>query len=149
MRELNSGMLETPAAAYTAPFTSLTLGQRTMSCRWLARTRLLAFTDRRSLAITEDEDGDLIYTTFNFADAATAQPIDLSDGGRSTTFSLEVRGGEEMVTPAGAQYRFENGEYAYVVAAPAPGGARLEMLRSGRSIQTEPLIAVQIGVGGE
>jgi hypothetical protein len=149
VRNINPGMLETPAAVYTTPFTSLTLGERAIMCRWLARTRLIAFSDRRSLAITEDADGDLIYTTFNFADAAAAQPIDLSDGGRSTTFSLEVRGGEEMVTPSGAEYRFENGEYAYVVTAPTEGQAHLEVLRGGRSIQTEPLIAVQTGAGEE
>jgi hypothetical protein len=149
VRAFNPGMLETPGAAYTPPVTSVSLGERNISCRWLARTRLVAFSNRRSIAINEDADGDLIYTTFNFAEAGGAQPIELSDGARSTSFSLEVRGGEELVQPDGAEYRFQNGEHTYVVTVPRDGAAKLEVLRNDRLIQTEALIAVQTGAGGE
>lgn len=105
VRAFNPGVLDAPTAAYTTPFSSVKLGERTVSCRWLARTRLMGFTARRSLVVYEDADGDLIYTTFNFEDAATAPAIDLSEGQRSTTFSLEVRDGAESLRPDGAEFR--------------------------------------------
>ncbi|HVY86741.1 MAG TPA: hypothetical protein VG943_16535 [Caulobacterales bacterium] len=147
VRAINPGMLETPSAAYTQPFTSIGIGDRRIACRWLARSRLIGFTARRSFAITEDADGDLIYTTFNFDDATTHSAIDLSDAQRSTRFSLEVRGGEETTTPQGSEFRFSNHGYSYVVSAPREGEASLRVLRSGSTVQNEPILATEAGSG--
>ncbi|HVZ99316.1 MAG TPA: hypothetical protein VG841_03255 [Caulobacterales bacterium] len=149
VRALNPGVLETPAAAYTTPYTSLGIGDRRIACRWMARTRLIGFTARRSFAVTEDADGDLIYTTFNFDDAGSQRAIDLSDSQRSTTFSLEVRGGEEKTTPEASDFRFMARGYAYLVHAPKAGAPTLSVLHNGALVQTEPILAVQTGAGGE
>jgi hypothetical protein len=148
VRESNVGMLETPGAAYTAPVTSVRLGERVVSCRWLPRTRAMGFTGRRSFVVNEDADGDLIYTSYNFADASGAQTIELSDGGRTTTFSTEVRGGVENVTPQSTQFRFNTlDRYTYVVTVEASGSGTLEVLHNGAWTQGEPLIAVQLATG--
>lgn len=144
VRQINPGMLQTPGAAYTTPFSSLVFEQQTFTCRWLPRTRLMGFTGRRSFVIHEDADGDLIYTTFDFANASTT-PIELSENGRSTPFSVEVRGGEESVTPEGAEFRFTANGYTYVVVAPRTGEARIDVLRGDTVTQTEPLIAFTPG----
>lgn len=149
VRQVNPGMLETPGAAYTAPFFSVRLGDRALSCRWLPRTRIMGLTGRRSFVVHEDADGDLIYTSYDFADAWRAQPVDLSENGRTTTFSTEVRGGSENVTPQGAEYRFDTGDgHTYVVTL-RHGEGTLQVLRDGASIQEEPLVAYQQGSAEE
>lgn len=147
VRAFNPGVLETPSAAYTTPITSVTLGERTVQCRWLARTRFFGVGERRTYAVTEDVDGDLIYTTFDYSDAARQAQVDLSNSQRSTTFSLEVRGGEERVSPGGAQYRFENQGYSYVIEAPVGGPGRVEVRRGDDLLQTDPLNVFQTGDG--
>ncbi len=141
VREVNAGMIENPASAYT-PLSSVRLGDRDISCRWLPRTRLLGFTGRRSFVVHEDRDGDLIYTTYDFTAASSAQPVELSENGRSTTFSVEVRGGEETVSANGAEYRFagQNG-FSYVISLDSAGAGRLDVLRDGVTVQSEPLAA--------
>jgi hypothetical protein len=147
VRELNPGMLETPGSAYTPPFVSVRLGERELSCRWLPRTRVAGFTGRRSFVVHEDADGDLIYTSYDFAAAPAAQTIELSENGRTTTFSTEVRDGRERITVSGGEYRFEAGNgYAYMVRLDRGEGA-LQVLHNGALIQDEPLIAVQEGAG--
>jgi hypothetical protein len=150
VHQLNSGMLETPAAAYTPPFSSVELDQREISCRWMPRTRVLGFTGRRSFVVHEDRDGDLIYTTYDFATAAQAQQIELSENGRTTAFSVEVRGGEENVRPDGSEFRFSGDDgFTYVVALSRDGTGRLDVLRDGAAVQSEPLIAFQQGDAAE
>jgi hypothetical protein len=146
VRRTNPGMLETPGAAYTQRYTEVRLGDRIVSCRWLPRTRLFGFTGRRSFVVHEDADGDLIYSTFDFSEAATARRFDLSENGISTPFSLEVRGGEESATAEGVTYRFRGRQgYAYVITANRSGEGALEVLRGNAVVQSEPLIAFQIG----
>jgi len=150
IRQINTGVLETPAAAYTPVFSSVELDQREIACRWLPRTRVIGFTGRRSFVIHEDRSGDLIYTTYDFPDAASAQPIELSENGRTTTFSVEVRDGAENVGPNGAEYRFDAaGGFSYVVALSGDGTGALSVLRNGEPVQSEPLIAFQSGEGAE
>jgi hypothetical protein len=148
IRQINPGMLETPGVAYTPPFTSVRIGEREISCRWMPRTRVSAFTGRRSFVVHEDQDGDLIYTTYDFPAAAQAQQIELSENGRSTTFSVEVRGGEEQMSARGVTYRFagEDG-FAYVVTLNRDGTGQLDVMREGADVQSEPLIAYQQGDG--
>src|SRR5690606_11153463 len=94
-REINADALETPGSAYTPVYPSVRLGDREISCRWLPRMRLMGFTGRRTIVVSEDGDGDLIYRSYDFASAAEAQAIEVSENGRTTTFSLEVRDGAE------------------------------------------------------
>ena len=142
VREVNTGVIENPASAYTPLYTSVRLGERDIACRWMPRTRVLGFTGRRSFVVHEDRDGDLIYTTYDFTAASSAQPIELSENGRSTTFSVEVRDGAETVSANGAEYRFsgQNG-FSYVVSLDSAGAGRLDVLRNGATVQSEPLVA--------
>lgn len=148
VRAINTGVLENPGSAYTELVSTVTIDGETTSCRWLARTRVLGFTARRSFVINEDADGDLIYTTYDFADAANQEPIALSENQRSTPFSVEVRAGEERLSGNGAEFRFARAEYAYVVMLPRSGEGQVTVLRDGEAIQTEPIIAYQIGNAG-
>jgi hypothetical protein len=147
IRQRNPGMLENPAAAYTPPIASVRLNGVDATCRWLPRTRAMAFTGRRSVVVHEDADGDLIYTTYDFATAATAAPIELSENARTTAFSLEVRGGEETLSPEGARYAFANAGFRYLLRIARDGAGALEVYRDGEAnpVQTEALIASQFG----
>jgi hypothetical protein len=145
VRQVNAGMFENPAAAYTTPYTSVTIGDHDVSCRWLPRTRVAGFTGRRSFVIHEDADGDLIYTTFDFAHAATT-PIDQSENGRSTQFSVEVRGGEENVQPSGSEFTFAGRDgYSYAIHLDPNGTGTLRVLRNGAQMQSEPITAYSVG----
>jgi hypothetical protein len=147
VRQINPGVLENPGSAFTPPYSSLTFGQRTITCRWLARTRFMGFDERRSFVVHEDADGDLIYTTYDFAGARAASPIDLAENSRTTGFSIEVRGGTEVTGPGGQEFRFENGEILYLVAVPTIGPATVEVWRGDNQIQSETMIAQQVGEG--
>src|SRR6185436_20100374 len=114
--------------------------------RWLPRTRVAGFTGRRSFVIHEDADGDLIYTTFDFANAAT-QPIDQSDNGRSTAFSVEARDGREQLRADSAEFSFNGrGVFSYRIdLSLAAGTGTLKVLRNGAEVQSEPLTAFLVG----
>jgi hypothetical protein len=145
VRNINPGMLETPGSAYTLPVTSVKFRDAELACRWLPRTRLIGVTEKRSLVVHEDADGDLIYTTFDFSDAASRTPIELSENGRSTTFSAEVRGGQEQLAPGAAAFTFATpGAYEYRVLVDAEG-PRVEVLRAGAIVLSEPFVAYQLG----
>ncbi len=145
VRQVNSGNFETPGAAYTTPYTSVQIGERNVECRWLARTRVAAFTGRRSFVIHEDADGDLIYTTFDFANAAI-DPIDQSDNGRSTRFSVEVRGGQESVRGDGSDFAFPARDgFSYHISLKNDGSGQLQVLRNGAQVQAEPITAYLVG----
>ncbi|MDX2275115.1 MAG: hypothetical protein NW206_06655 [Hyphomonadaceae bacterium] len=144
LRLLNAGMLETPGAAYTPALTSLQFRGTDAQCRWLPRTRLVGVTEKRSLVIHEDADGDLIYTTFDFS-AGLRPAIELSDNGRSTVYSAEVRGGEEHVEPGAIAFKFAAPEgYEYRVRVDGQG-PRLEVSRAGALVQTEAMLAYELG----
>lgn len=145
VRQVNSGMFENPAAAYTTPYTSVQIGDKDVRCRWLPRTRVAGFTGRRSFVIHEDADGDLIYTTFDFPHAAT-DPIDQSENGQSTRFSVEVRGGQENVQPSGSDFTFSGQQgYAYAIHLDPNGTGTLKVLRNGAQVQSEPITAYTVG----
>ncbi len=150
IRQINPGMLETPGAAYTTPYTSVRLGAREIACRWLPRTRLMGFTGRRTIVVSEDADGDLLYTSYDFASAAASQEIELSDGGRSTTFSLEARDGQEEVRPEGARYTFQADSETTITVLTDNGVGRVEVRRHGpEPAQTEDLTAYVEGDAAE
>ena len=151
VREINPGMLETPGAAFTLPFMSVRLGDRDISCRWMPRTRLMGFTGRRTIVVHEDGDGDLIYSSYDFASAATAQQIDVADNGRTTTFSFEVRDGTENIDATGSRFQFQaDAETEILVISGRDGRGRVEVRRHGANpLQTEELIAYIQGEGAE
>lgn len=143
VRQINSGMLETPASAYTPVYSSVRIGERELSCRWMPRTRLMGFTGRRTIVVSEDQDGDLLYHSYDFASAAQAQPIDVSENGRTTTFSLEARDGAETTDANGVTYTFRaDVETDIIVSAGRDGAGSVEVRRHGPNpVQTEDLIA--------
>lgn len=143
IRQINAGMLEAPASAYTVPYTSVRIGERDMACRWMPRTRLMGFTGRRTIVVSEDQDGDLLYHAYDFADAAEAQAIDVSENGRTTTFSLEARDGAETVSAEGSRYTFRaDSETEIIVTASSDGTGRVEVRRHGpEPVQIEDLTA--------
>lgn len=146
IRQTNPGMLEAPGSAYTPRIVSVRLGEEEVECRWLPRTRLMAFTGRRSIVVHEDADGDLIYSSFNFDDPNAQTPIDLSENGRSTPFSAEVRGGEEALSPEGARFNFTAPDgYVYAIETRRDGTGRLAVAQDGSPVQEEPLVAFQLG----
>lgn len=150
LRQINPGTLETPASAYTTPYTSVRLGEREISCRWLPRTRLMGFTGRRTIVVHEGPDGDLIYTSYDFARAAEAQPIELSDNARTTTFSLETRDGSEQLSPSGARYEFQSDAETSIDVIVQGRSGRVEVRRHGpHPAQTEDLIAFIQGDASE
>jgi hypothetical protein len=151
IRQINSGMLETPASAYTEVYSSVRIGDRDISCRWMPRTRIMGFTGRRSIVVSEDADGDLLYHSYDFATAADAQPIDLSENGRTSTFSLEVRDGAENTAAEGTTYAFRaDVETDISVLIDRAGVASVTVRRHGSTpVQTENLISYVVGTGAE
>jgi hypothetical protein len=151
VRQINPGMLETPGAAYTLPFTSVRLGERDISCRWMPRTRLMGFTGRRTIVVHEDGDGDLIYSSYDFATASNARQIEVAENGRTTTFSLEVRNGAENMDATGSRFQFQaDVETEILVVSGRDGRGRVEVRRHGPNpVQTEDLIAYMQGAGAE
>ncbi len=151
VRNTNPGMLETPGSAFTIPYTSVRFGERDLSCRWMPRTRLMGFTGRRTIVVSEDADGDLLYHSYDFTSAANAQSIDIAENGRTTTFSLEVRDGAEQLDANGARYQFQaDAETEIIVTAGRDGRARVDVQRHGPNpTQTEDLIAFVEGSGPE
>jgi len=145
IRQINPGMLETPGSAYTLPFTSVRLDGRDIQCRWMPRTRVIGFTGRRSFVVHEDASGDLIYTAYNFVDAASARQIDQSENGRTTNFSVEVREGTEEQTPQALTYSFETQGFRYVVTVNRDGTGTLDAFQNGTPLQSEPLTSYQHG----
>lgn len=140
VRQANPGMFENPASAWTTPVTSVKLGDRDISCRWLPRTRLMGITGKRTVVVHEDADGDLIYTTYDFPTSGALREVELSENARTTTFSVEVRGGAEHVSPEGAEYVFDNNGYRYTVTAKGAVN-QIEVRHGDQVVQTEPLLA--------
>ncbi|MGE3142640.1 MAG: hypothetical protein AB7L65_04920 [Hyphomonadaceae bacterium] len=143
LRALNPDVLDDPSAAYTTPFIEIKLGERVVSCRWLERTRLEGFSTHRTFVVSEDADGDLIYRTYDFADAGRAAPVALGGAQRTSVFSREVRGGAEDTGPEGARFSFSDKGYFYEIRLPEGGGAVATVTHAGAMVQNEPLIAAQ------
>ncbi len=136
LHAFNPGALSVPGGATTPTFTSARIGGTEASCRWVARTRLMGFSTRRSFLITQAADGGLEYRTFDARDAGTAKPVAPDGAQRSTTPSLDIKGGDE--TPNG--FVFRNKGYAYSMTT-GPAGARVDIAKSAAAVASEPLIA--------
>lgn len=144
-RYTNPGMLETPASAYTARFTSLRLDSRDIQCRWMPRTRVLGFTTRRSIVVHEDASGALTYSAYNFADAENARATDGAENARTTAASLELKNGAAAETAQATTYTFETQGFRYLLTLNRDGTGNLDVTRDGAPLQNEPLIGYQIG----
>lgn len=151
IRRINPDMLETPGAAYTPLYASVRLGEREISCRWMSRTRLIGFTGRRTIVVSEDGDGDLLYHSYDFATAAQAQQIEIAENGRTTTFSLEKRDGVENMDADGSRFQFQaDAETEIIVISGRDGRGRVDVRRHGPDpVQSEDLIAYVVGQGAE
>jgi len=136
LHAFNPGVLASTEDAFTPTFTSINFGDSDLNCRWVARTRLMGFSNRRTFLVTQAADGGLEYRTFDFRDAPTAKAVEPDGAQRSTQPSLDIRGGRE--TTAG--FTFANKGYSYEVAA-GPGGGEVVISRHGERIATEDLIA--------
>ncbi len=144
VRWLNEGMLEDASAAYTPPLVGVQIeGGPTLDCRWYARTRALGFTGQRSFVVAEDADGDLIYRSFDFSNAARAQRVELDGAQRTTTFNVEVRDGREMTRPDVTQFEFDNQGITYRVFTAANAPPALSVLRGGNVAQSDAITAYQ------
>lgn len=131
----NPGALGDPKAATTPTFTSIRLSGAQWNCRWLERTRLMGFSTKRTVAVTQAPDGALEYRTFDFSDAGKLKRID-AGAEQTTTASLDVKGGEAI--PSG--FAFRSGAYAYRITIDLPG-ARITVRKDGHVIAAEPLVA--------
>ncbi len=136
LHSFNPGALSDPHDATTPSFTSIRVAGAEWSCRWLARTRLMGFSARRTVLITQGADGAFEYRTYDFKDAARAKLVEPDGAQRTTTASLDVRGGRQ--TREG--FEFRNGAIVYDVAA-SPSGAAILVRRNARLALREPLIA--------
>lgn len=136
----NPGMIDDPKAATIPTFTWIRISGAQWDCRWLERTRLLGFSRRRAIVVTEAPDGTLEYQTFDVRDASRLKRIHAEGVEQTTTASLDLKGGRER----GGRFVFGNGAYAHEVAA-SPAGAAITVRKAGKVISTEPLIAWTIG----
>jgi hypothetical protein len=95
--------------------------------------------------VSEDASGDLIYHAYNFGDFANARRIDVSENGRTTNFSVEVRDGAEQQTPTALTYTFETQGFRYVITLNRDGTGTLDAFQNGTLLQSEDLIGYQQG----
>lgn len=129
LHAVNPGMLPSPARL--PAFTSMRIGGRSLSCRFLADAELIAVTARRGVAILRDGT-KLGYRSFDFArPGAEVHP----DGVQRSNVPSATTGGGRA---AGDRYTFASGKYRYVVAL----GIRptLTAYRGTTRLQTERLL---------
>jgi hypothetical protein len=136
IRAFNPGALTNPRDAFTPTITSMKYVDPPDSCRWLARTRMMGVSARRTVFVTQGVDGGFEYRTYDFKDAGTAKRIDLADAQQTTTPSLDIKGGSQSA----GRFEFTHGGFTYDVTA-SPSGAAITVRRGSRPVQNEPLIA--------
>jgi len=128
------------AAVTTPPFISLRLATTDYRCRWLARTRLIAFAGKRSVVVRAGRGGALTYESFDYA---ANPPIVRPDGVQQTTrATVRAEGGIEAGDgKGGTLMRFAGGGRSWTVHLPARGQAFVEARRGNAPPTREPLIA--------
>lgn len=130
VRTLAASALPDPAAVTTAPVVEVKLDEATLSCRWLAHTRLVGLTTGRVVTVTAEAEGP-VYRTFEFKDAEKAQALNPGAAQRSSTPSLEIKGGRTI----DENYAFTNGAFTYSV-----GEGGITTLENGRVTSGEPFV---------
>ena len=131
---VNTGILQ----GNTVPTVrAVTLDGATHECRWAPHTRVLAVTSRRTVLVTgRHGQGQLRYRTFDHG--ARLARLEGASAEQGTEASLDLTGGREV----GGAYRFRNEGYEYRLD---PGAATLTVVRDGKAVQTEPLLAWTVG----
>ncbi len=129
---INPGMLPKPEEATTPAVTTVKLDETTLSCRWLARTRLFGVAAGRTVLVTDADDGPLLRT-FDFK-APPGYRVMPDGAQRSSNPTLRIAGGKLQ----GGAYVFANEGYGYTVD---PSG--VAVTQNGQATSSEPFIAVQ------
>ncbi|ULH14787.1 hypothetical protein MF271_12425 [Deinococcus sp. KNUC1210] len=138
----NTGVLDHPEEALTPPILGVTSAESEGQCRWVLNTRLLGFSNRRSVQITQAPGGALTYQTWNFADAANSRAVNPDGVQRSTVPSLSISGGTRLINNTQESFVFQNAGYTYTVRVARqgqPGAASITVSKGGKVLQTEPL----------
>lgn len=133
IRSANPGMLDKPQEATTAPVLSVKLDESSLSCRWLARTRLFGLTTGRTVLVTDADDGPMLRT-FDFKDPRGRTQTNPDGAQRSNPPTLRIAGGKAD----GDRFTFANAGYGYVV-----DGHRFAVTQGGQPTSDEPFVAVQ------
>lgn len=138
----NTGMLDQPEQAITPPILSVTSAESDAQCRWVLNTRLLGFSQRRSVQITQAPGGPLTYQTWNFADAARSRVVNPDGVQRTSVPSLSISGGTRLISNTLESFVFQNAGYTYTVRVARQGqppAASITVSRGGKVLQVEAL----------
>ncbi|MFW2852500.1 hypothetical protein ACM61V_11295 [Sphingomonas sp. TX0543] len=134
---INPGMVE--AGATTPAVVSITLGKQTTNCRFVAQTRVLAITGRRSIQVVRTERNGYRYTSYNF-DSELPEIVQ-PGGGQDTQASLTIDGGRLVDQVGGRRtYEFANRGFVYrvmVSVEPTHPGGGVEVTQGSRTIVRE------------
>ena len=126
--------------AITPGILTLSSAEASGQCRWVVDTRLLGFSSRRSVLVTETPGGLLTYQTFdNSAPVRVTNPDGVQ---RSSVPTLRIVGGSRSVTGTQEVFTFQNAGYTYTVQVARqgrPAGASVSVSRGGKLVQTETL----------
>ncbi|CAN5310883.1 hypothetical protein BH09PSE2_BH09PSE2_06390 [soil metagenome] len=125
---VNPGVFDPETPVRLPAISSLEMDGVRTQCRLIPGAVFIGFTQRRSLAVVSTKAG-LAYRTFDFSQPSGETP------------STDVNGGRGIKRGGGVEYRFDTKGFTYLVKAPATGAATLSVLRAGRLVQSEPLIA--------
>ena len=142
VHSFNTGMLDQPAQAITPPILSVTSAESDAQCRWVLNTRLLGFSGKRSVQITQTPGGPLTYQTWNFADAAKSKVVNPDGVQRTSVPSLSISGGTRLISNTQESFVFQNAGYTYTVRVARlgqPGAASITVSRGGKVLQVEAL----------
>ncbi|MDR6788225.1 hypothetical protein J2Y58_001583 [Sphingomonas sp. BE138] len=138
---INPGMID--AGATTPTVTSVTYGRDTTGCRFVAQTRVLGATAKRSVQVVRSERDGFVYRSYDHDTDLPA--IDTPGGGRDTRASLTITGGRLVEERGGRRvYQFANGGYVYRVFASvdaSKGGGGVQVWQGGRMVLSEPFAA--------
>jgi hypothetical protein len=130
---VNPGMIDGDGATI-APIKGLTLGRLSLDCRWQSHMRFLGLDARRGVVVT-DEDGTLIYRSFDFGKQGAATHPDGVQASSAPT--LEIRGGAQTADG----FRFENGGTVFAIDTRGGiGPASVHVTRAGRVVGTDALV---------
>ena len=144
----NTGGLDHPEHALTPPILNLTSAETSTDCRWVVNTRVLGFSNRRSVMITQAPGGPLTYQTWNFGSGLSAPSM--PDGVQRTSApSLSIAGGSRLISSTQESFVFQNAGYTYTVRVARigqPGAASVTVSRGGKVLQVEPLVGYTYAV---
>ncbi|GGJ35784.1 hypothetical protein GCM10008938_22390 [Deinococcus roseus] len=125
LRSSQPGAQAHPERVFTTPYTSIRWNNHTVSCRWFEGITFMGVTQKRSVYITLQTNGQYQYQTFDFASNSSKPSLTLKNG--------KTSGGDNPV------YTFTNGRYVYRVhTASTPA---VEVFKSNRLLLKESFVA--------